>query len=49
MKANTTKRYKTRITFSDLLNGGQKVIAGLSRDYRRFGRSYSIIKVISVV
>ena len=49
MKLNMTKRYITRITFSDLLNGGQKVIAGLSRECRRFVRSYSIIKVIPVV
>jgi hypothetical protein len=49
IKKNMAQRKKTRITFSDLFGGGQKVIAGFSRIYSFSPSRFSIIKVIAVV
>jgi hypothetical protein len=46
---NMAQRKKTRITFFDLFELGQKVISGFSREYSSLNASFSIIKVGSVV
>jgi hypothetical protein len=43
------QRKKTRITFFDLFELGQKVISGFSREYSSLNASFLITKVCSVV